>query len=146
MHVVSPAFEQHQEIPKRYTCKGEDLSIPLLFTGIPLGTRSFAIIMDDPDAPRGVFTHWVTWNIPANRTKLEEGERPPNEGKNSYNVIGYRGPCPPPGKPHRYVIRVFALDSMLDLQNGATKEDLEEVMLGHILAEAELIGIFQSKS
>ncbi len=144
MQIISPAFEHYQEIPKRYTCKGENISFPLVFKESPAETISFAIIIDDPDAPRGIFTHWVAWNIPATQPKLEEGEKPPNEGKNSYNVNGYKGPCPPPGKPHRYFVRVFALDSMLDLQDGSTKEDLEEAMIGHIMADAELVGVFQS--
>lgn len=143
MKIVSPEFQQSQPIPTRFTCLGEDRSVPLKFLETPKGTKTFAIIVDDPDAPSGVFTHWVAWNIPAETPTLSEGQPAPQEGKNSFGSVGYRGPCPPPGKPHRYFFKVFALDTVLDLPKGSTKEQLEKAMAGHILAQAELVGTFQ---
>lgn len=143
MKVVSPEFQQLQPIPARFTCLGEDHSVPLQFLETPKGTKTFAIIVDDPDAPSGIFTHWVAWNIPAETTSLSEGQAAPQEGKNSFGSVGYRGPCPPPGKPHRYFFKVFALDTVLDLPKGSTKEQLEKAMKGHTLSQAELVGTFQ---
>ena len=143
MKVISQEFIQHQPIPERFTCKGANVSVPLKFTDVPAGTVSYALIVDDPDAPHGTFTHWIAWNIPASPPEIKEGTPAPREGKNSYNVVGYKGPCPPPGKPHRYFFKVYALDTMLDLEQGADKSLLEEAMQGHILDHAELVGTFQ---
>lgn len=143
MKVVSQQFEQFKPIPEQYTCKGANISVPLSFLEIPKDTVSYAIIVDDPDAPNGVFTHWVAWNIPADTQGILENKPAPREGKNSYNVIGYKGPCPPPGKTHRYFFRVFALDTLLDLPQGSDKAALEKAMEGHILEKAELVGTFQ---
>jgi Raf kinase inhibitor-like YbhB/YbcL family protein len=143
MQITSPAFEQHQEIPKRYTCEGEDVSPPLVFHSSPRGVKSFAILVENHDAPRGTCDHWVAWNIPAESTGLSEGEQDLKEGTNSYGTRGWRGPCPPPGKPHHYSFRVFALDTTLNLPVGASKAELLSAMEGHILAQAELDGTFK---
>src|SRR5271154_1326826 len=111
MQIESPAFAEQQQIPQRYTCDGEDLSPPLQFLDVPKGVASYAIIVDDPDAPRGTFDHWVGWNIGKEAFGLKEGDRTPKEGVNGFGSRGYRGPCPPPGKPHRYFFRLFALDT-----------------------------------
>lgn len=143
MHIDTPAFEHHHTIPKRYTCEGEDISPALHFKDVPAGTVSLALIMDDPDAPRGTFDHWIVFKLPANTKELKEGEKPSFQGTNSYQEQNYRGPCPPPGKAHRYFFKLYALDIDINLPKGASKKALEEAMEGHILAKAELIGLYQ---
>ena len=148
-HLTSSAFENGEKIPVKYTCDGLDLSPPLKWEGYPPETKSFALIVEDPDAPGGTFTHWIIYNIPAEVNKLEEGIEPAEklpsgamQGINDFRKIGYGGPCPPPGKPHRYVFKLYALDSPLDLKPAASKDALLEAMKGHILAEATLMGIY----
>jgi Raf kinase inhibitor-like YbhB/YbcL family protein len=140
--VTSPAFEPNQPIPEKYTCSGEGTNPPLTIEGIPQGTISLALIFDDPDAPSGTFDHWIIWNIPASQNKIAENSTPGMEGLNSDQEQGYAPPCPPPGKPHRYTFRVFALDMELGLGANSTKKDLEKAMKGHVLAEGKLIGLF----
>lgn len=144
MYIESPAFEQNQTIPEIYTAVAENVSPPLIFRDPPAETITFAIIVDDPDAPGGTFVHWVAWNLPGDQHHLPEGEKPPGEGKNDYGNISYGGPRPPRGKPHRYFFKVYALDSKLNLSQGSSKKQLEKAMEGHVLAEAELIGIYQT--
>jgi Raf kinase inhibitor-like YbhB/YbcL family protein len=147
--VKTTAFPAGGPIPKKYTCDGEDLSPALAWTNAPAGTQSFALIADDPDAPVGIFTHWILWNIPPDASGLPEGV-PQQEtvadgarqGKNGFRRIGYGGPCPPPGKPHRYFFKVYALGAKLDLKAGASRGELERAMGGHVLAEAQLMGTF----
>lgn len=143
----SSAFSEGGVIPKQYTCDGADVSPALSWTGAPAGTQSFAMIVDDPDAPVGNWTHWVIWDIPAQTTGLSEGV-PKDEtladgsrqGKNDFKRIGYGGPCPPPGKPHRYFFKMYALGAKLQLDAGASKSELERAMSGHVLAETKLMG------
>jgi Raf kinase inhibitor-like YbhB/YbcL family protein len=145
----SSAFKNGAAIPPRWTCSGLNQSPPLQWTGIPHGSRSLALIVEDPDAPMGTFTHWVAYNISPARSGLPEGvpasETPgyAEEGINGRSELGYTGPCPPPGKPHHYHFRLFALDEELSLKSGATAEQLGAAMKGHILGSTELIGIFQ---
>lgn len=143
MKIQSPAFEHGQAIPRKYACDGEDVSPPLVFTDVPKGTKSLAIVVDDPDAPMGVFDHWIAWNIPPDTRELSEGARIERQGKNDFGEQRYRGPCPPRGAAHRYRFKVYALDAMLDLAEGASKEQLEKVMEGHILAKGELVGTYK---
>jgi Raf kinase inhibitor-like YbhB/YbcL family protein len=143
MEVTSPAFVQEQIIPKKYTCEGENISPPLVFENSPAGTVCFAIIVEDPDAPKGVYDHWIVWNIPGEQKQLPEKAKVPNQGVNHYGELRYRGPCPPPGNPHHYRFKVYALDRLLELSDGATKSQLEAAMKGHILAQGELVGIYQ---
>jgi Raf kinase inhibitor-like YbhB/YbcL family protein len=144
LRILSPAFKQNDPIPKKYSCEGEDISPPLSIKGSPSsGVVSYAIIVDDPDAPMGVFDHWIAWNIAPDKIDFEEGVKVPAEGKNGFGVNKYRGPCPPPGKPHRYFFKVYALDQKIGLLPGSSKEDLIKAMNGHILAQGELIGTFQ---
>lgn len=143
MQIDSPAFEHHSPIPKKYTCEGEDVSPPLTFRDIPAGTKTLALIMDDPDAPNGTFDHWIVWNLTPGQNSLSEGAKVPNQGKNSFRETEYGGPCPPPGKPHRYFFKLYALDTIINLPNGSTKSQLEEAMEGHILARAELVGTYK---
>jgi Raf kinase inhibitor-like YbhB/YbcL family protein len=145
--IASSAFSNGETIPKKFTCDGTDLSPPLSWKERPAATQSFALIADDPDAPVGVWVHWVLYNVPANMTELPEGvekqERLASgatEGRNDFRRIGYGGPCPPPGKPHRYYFKLYALDTKLALKAGATKAELEDAMKGHILGETEIMG------
>lgn len=146
----SPAFQPDQSIPRKYTCDGPDVSVPLRWTDPPPGTKSFALIVDDPDAPRGTWVHWVLYDLPAETRELPEGlpsqETLPNgakQGLNDFRRVGYGGPCPPPGPAHRYVFKLYALDSQTNLKPRATKQQLLDAMKGHILAEAQLIGRYQ---
>ncbi len=143
--LVSPSFEEGENIPTKYTCDGSNVSPPLSWNYSPEDTKSFALIMDDPDAPIGVFTHWVLFNLPENTDKLPEGlpsqatlENGGKHGINGLGQLGYFGPCPPSGPSHTYRFRLYALDLVLNLESGASKEDVLNVMEGHILAEAEL--------
>jgi Raf kinase inhibitor-like YbhB/YbcL family protein len=149
MLLSSPSFENGGVIPPQFTCRGENISPELSWSGAPPGTKSFALIADDPDAPHGIYTHWILYNIPPKRTGLEPdfpslgGASGMTQGRNSFGNTGYGGPCPPVGdKPHRYSFRLFALDTVLDLNKDATKNDLEGAMTGHIVGQAELVGTF----
>lgn len=143
MKIVSSAFKNGQTIPSQYTCMGKNVSPPLAISDVPPGTKSLALIMDDPDAPGGTFDHWVAWNIAADTKNLPEGVKLTNQGMNGFQKKGYGGPCPPPGKPHRYFFKLYALDISVDKTGGIKKSELEEAMKGHILATAELMGLFQ---
>ena len=140
--VTSSAFQSNQRIPVKYTGEGEDINPPLSIDGIPKGTKSLALIMDDPDAPSGTFDHWVVWNIPPSQNKIDENTVPGIQGLNSGQQPGYTGPYPPRGKPHRYVFQIYALDLELKLAPNSTKKDLKKAIDGHILAEGKLIGLF----
>jgi hypothetical protein len=147
--ITSSAFSAGSNIPKQYTCDGPDVSPPLSWKDAPAGTKSFALIVDDPDAPAGTWVHWVLFNLPAGTHDLPEGvEKKENlangalQGRNDFQKIGYNGPCPPPGKPHRYFFRLYALDAALDLKAGASKADVERAMKGHVLGQGELMGKF----
>jgi Raf kinase inhibitor-like YbhB/YbcL family protein len=140
----SSAFEHTQAIPSRHTCDGEDLSPPLRWAHVPAEARSLALLVDDPDAPSGVFTHWVAWGLDPSADGLDEDEAAPSEGRNDFGTGGYRGPCPPAGHGrHRYVFRLYALDRELELGSGAAKSDLEQALEGHVLTIAELVGTYE---
>jgi Raf kinase inhibitor-like YbhB/YbcL family protein len=142
--LYSTAFEQAGPIPRRHSCEGEDLSPPLAWSGVPERTRSLALVVDDPDAPAGTFTHWLGWALPPDVGGLDEGRGAPVEGRNDFGTSGYRGPCPPPGDgPHHYSFRLYALDSDPGLRPGAGKYELEPALEGHTLAVAELIGTYE---
>lgn len=145
--ISSPSFPSGGDIPKKFTCDGVDVSPQLAWTDPPAETKSLAVLVDDPDAPVGNWNHWALWNLPATARGLAEGVSKdanlPNgsqQGKNDFRKTGYNGPCPPPGKPHRYYFKLFALDTKLDLKPGATKREVETAMKGHILAQAERMG------
>jgi Raf kinase inhibitor-like YbhB/YbcL family protein len=144
LEVRSVAFSQNGHIPTRFTCEGEDINPPLEISNIPETTKTLAIIVEDPDAPRGVFDHWLTWNISPNEP-ISENYNPGISGTNSFGKTGYGGPCPPSGS-HRYYFRVYALDTELDLLAGSDKNALLEAMQGHILSEGELMGMYQKKN
>jgi len=136
--VISSAFESNDTIPRKYTCNAENINPPLEFRGIPEKAESLVLIMDDPDAPMKVFTHWIVWNI-VPIAKIDEDSIPGVEGINDFRKIGYGGPCPPSGT-HRYFFRVYALDKQLGLKAGKSRKELESEMIGHIIAEGELMG------
>ncbi len=150
LEVSSPAFGEGKTIPKKYTGSGNDVSPPLKWGKVPAGTKSIAIICDDPDAPKKVWVHWVLFNLPAETKELSEGVEKKKtlssgakQGKNDMKKIGYNGPYPPRGKAHHYHFKVYALDKKLSLKAGATKKKLLAKMKGHILAEGQLIGTFK---
>jgi Raf kinase inhibitor-like YbhB/YbcL family protein len=144
MELRSSAFDQGEPIPIRHSCEGEDVSPPLSWAEAPEGTASLALILDDPDAPVGTFTHWLGWGLDPATGGLREGEAPPVEGRNDFGETGYRGPCPPPGRgPHRYFFRLHALEEELELERGAGKAELEEALIGRSVAVAELMGTYE---
>lgn len=152
IQLTSSAFVEGSVIPSKYTCEGKDISPPLGWNSLPQGTRSLALIGDDPDAPGGVWVHWVVYNISPAVTRLSEGiptqERLPDgakQGVNDFNRIGYGGPCPPPGKSHRYFFKLYTLDIKPSFGGAATKNDLLNAMKGHILAEGQLVGTYERK-
>ena len=147
MNVTSPAFEHAKPIPSKYTCEGDDVSPPLAWTTGPEGTVGYALIMDDPDAPRGTWVHWVAWNIhatslPENVSALESASF--SQGQNSWPKPGYGGPCPPSGT-HRYYFKLYALGRDLDLGPETDKDALTSAMEGHILDQGELMGTYARK-
>lgn len=149
MVLSSPAFGAREEIPEKYTCDGLDVSPPLSWSGYPAETKSFVIIMEDPDAPGGAFTHWIIYNIPVEVVELPEGvpaedrlESGALQGINDFGRVGYGGPCPPPGETHRYFFRIYALDTVLELPPGATREEVLAALEGHIVGEGGLTGLY----
>ncbi len=146
MEIKSSAFKQGEFIPPKYTCDGADVSPPLEWNNAPAGTKSFALICDDPDAPRGSWVHWVIYNIPTGTSMLPENiskDKQPStggmQGTTDFKKIGYGGPCPP-GGTHRYFFKLYALDCAINLSPGATKQQLLDSIKGHVLAESQLMG------
>lgn len=152
MQLTSTAFAEGAAIPVKHTCDAKDVSPPLKWSGVPAGARSLALIVEDPDAPVGTWVHWVVYDLPATASELVE-DVPKSQyvtggakqGLNDFRRLGYGGPCPPPGKPHRYFFKLYALDAVLDLKPGITKADLESAMKNHILAQAQLMGTYRRK-
>ncbi len=148
--ISADGFKEGGTIPDEFTCKGKDISPSLYWEGIPAGAKSISLIMDDPDARGGAFVHWVLYNIPGQTLMLPKGI-PHNQtladgsmqGMTDFGRAGYGGPCPPPGKPHRYYFKVYALDIKLELPPGVSKTQFENAMKGHILASGELMGKYQ---
>ncbi len=144
MKISSPAFENNQFIPVKYTCDGEDINPPLQIENVPQGTKSLVLIVDDPDAPMGVWSHWVLFNINPSVQFIDENSSPEGavEGLNDFKKHSYGGPCPPSGT-HHYYFRLYALDTTLDLSSEASREDVLKAIKDHILGSAELIGLYQ---
>lgn len=147
--LATNAFPKGGEIPRKYTCSGDNVSPALSWSGAPRHTKSFALIVEDPDAPSGTFTHWVVYDLPPGAHELPENVAHTDDlsgggrqGRNDFRRAGYGGPCPPPGKAHRYFFRLYALNSPLKLPAGASRRELESAMRGHVLAQAELMGKF----
>jgi Raf kinase inhibitor-like YbhB/YbcL family protein len=148
--LTSSALKAKETIPKEYTCDGSDMSIPLKWNDVPERTRSFALIADDPDAPRGTWVHWVIYDIPADVRELSAGigheesfRNGSKQGKNDFGKVGYGGPCPPGGPAHRYHFKLYALNEMTGLRPRATKQQLLDAMKGHVLGEAQLTGTYK---
>lgn len=143
MIIDSPAFESNQMIPSKYTCDGENINPPLAISGVSESAKSLVLIFDDPDSPSGTWTHWTLFNIDPKTTIIEENSVPKNttEGLNTFGNIGYGGPCPQKGM-HRYFFKLYALDTMLNLDSSATKENIESAMQGHILQETNMMGTY----
>ncbi|MFA5786709.1 MAG: YbhB/YbcL family Raf kinase inhibitor-like protein [Actinomycetota bacterium] len=151
LDLSSPAFSPGATIPVSHTCDGADRSPALSWSTPPQGTRSLVLIVDDPDAPGGTFVHWLLYSIPPSTTDLKEGmpttpaltePAGAKQGRNGFGRIGYGGPCPPPGKPHRYFFRLYALDNENSLAAGASRAHLDEATAGHVLATGELMGVY----
>ncbi len=149
LELKSPVFEAQATVPVKYTCDGPDVSPPLEWGDPPEGTKGFCLICDDPDAPGGTWVHWVIYDVPADARGLPEDvskeetlDNGAKQGTNDFGRIGYGGPCPPRGGPHRYFFKLYALDTVLDLEPGATKFNLEEAMEGHTIAFAKLVGTY----
>jgi Raf kinase inhibitor-like YbhB/YbcL family protein len=152
MQLTSTAFTEGSPIPAQYSCEGKNVSPPLKWTGAPAEAKTLALIADDPDAPVGTWVHWVLYDLPASTSELPEatpksqftpgGAR---QGLNDFRHLGYGGPCPPPGKPHRYFFKLYALDVQLDLKPGATKKEVEHAMEKHVLAQGQLMGTYQRR-
>jgi Raf kinase inhibitor-like YbhB/YbcL family protein len=150
--LTSSAFRDGEPIPVIHSCDGEDLSPQLAWTGAPVETRTFALICDDPDAPRGTWVHWLISNLGADTVELGQGVPPrpqlpsgARQGLNDGGDLGYAGPCPPPGAPHRYFFRLYSLDTALNLPPGVNRSDLEAAMRGHILARGTIMGTYQRR-
>ena len=143
LEVTSPVFKHNGNIPSKYTCDGENVNPPLNIKGIPEGTKSLVLVVDDPDAPMGTWDHWVVWNIPPTE-KIEENTVPGTEGVNDFRKHSYGGPCPPSGT-HRYFFKVYALDTMLTLSPNSKKKDVERAITGYTLAKGEIIGLYRRR-
>jgi len=150
--ITSPSFAEGQSIPSKYTCDGENISPPLSWDQAPESTKSVTLICDDPDAPAGTWVHWVLYDLPAVTKGLPEAVEPKPElangarqGQNDFKQIGYGGPCPPKGGPHRYYFRLYALDGTLGLKPGATRSEVEGAMKGHILGQGQVMGTYKRK-
>ena len=141
MELTSAAFGEGDRIPERYSCDGDDVSPPLAWTAPPEGAATLALCVDDPDAGRYPFTHWLAWSLPLEGA-LAEGEPAPAEGRNDFGAPGYRGPCPPPGKPHRYVFTLYALDAAPELGPSDRRLSFDKAIDGHVVATAELVGVY----
>ena len=146
MKISSPSFSSGGEIPAKFTCHGGSVSPELEISGTPSGAKSLALIIDDPDAPGGLFTHWLVWNIDPQVNKIAENSPPAGaaQGANDFGKRGYGGPCPPSGT-HRYFFKIFALDRKLDLKSDAKRADLDKAMSGHVVAQGELMARFGKK-
>jgi len=150
MQLTSTAFTEGAPIPAKYTCDDKNLSPPLTWSGIPAGAKALALIVDDPDAPSGTWVHWVLYDLPASVNELAEDvpksqyvAAGAKQGLNDFQHLGYGGPCPPHGKPHRYFFKLYALDAPLDLKPGSTKKEVERAMEKHVLAQAQLMGTYK---
>jgi Raf kinase inhibitor-like YbhB/YbcL family protein len=147
MKIFSNSFKNNEYIPKKFTCEGLDVSPHLQWENVPDGTKSYVLIVDDPDAPVGIWVHWVVYNIPANIKSFTENINFKNtqikQGLNDFGKLNYGGPCPPRGKPHRYFFKIYAVDIPTDFKEGLTKNEIINKISSHIIDEAELIGLFK---
>ena len=147
MKIFSNSFNNNENVPEKFTCNGKNISPHLKWENYPENTRSFALIMDDPDAPAGTWVHWIVYNIPSNINELKESVKlnliNATEGKNSWGNNSYGGPCPPPGNTHRYFFKIYALNIKTNFPEGLTKSELLQRIKSHIISEAHLIGLYK---
>ncbi len=144
MRLSTPAFENNASIPSKFTCRGEGINPALIIEGIPEAAQSLVLIVDDPDAPRGTFVHWVVYDIPVS-SRIEENSIPGIQGLNNSGKLNFCAPCPPSGSQHRYFFKVYALDSLLKVKEGLNKAEIENLMYDHIMDKAEIVGIYKMK-
>ena len=144
LKISSPAFENTGKIPRKYACDGANVNPPLKVENVPSNTKSFALVFDDIDAPRGSYVHWILWNIDPNVTEIKENSVPEGavQGVNDFKRRYYGGPCPP-GRAHKYVFKIYALDTLLNLNPSSTKKDMEKAMQGHIISQSQLMGVYK---
>ncbi|HUL36436.1 MAG TPA: YbhB/YbcL family Raf kinase inhibitor-like protein [Thermodesulfobacteriota bacterium] len=144
LRIWSPAFENAGEIPRKYTCDGVNINPPLRIENVPSNTKSLALVFDDMDAPRGTYVHWILWNVGPDTREIKENSIPERavQGLNDFKKHHYGGPCPP-RRAHKYVFRIYALDTLLDLNPNSTKKDLEKTMENHIISKAQLTGVYK---
>jgi len=141
--LTSSAFEANADIPNKYTCHGEDINPPLVFKNVPAKTKSLALTVSDPDAPAGTWSHWIIYNISPDTTGIIENTNPGTEGLNDFGKYAYGGPCPPDKRPHHYIFRLYALDTILSIKRRPTLHEVKKALQGHVIAKAELTGIYQ---
>ncbi len=141
LNISSPVFNNESNIPEKYTCDGKDVNPPLNIEGVPEGSETLALIVDDPDAPPGTWDHWIVYNISPETTEIKEDSVPGEQALNDFQKNDYGGPCPPSGT-HRYFFKIYALDTNLDLPNNADKEDVLEAMEGHVIEEDKIVGMY----
>lgn len=144
MQITSSAFNTNAFIPKKYTCEGANVNPPLIFSHVPSQAKSLILTVSDPDAPAKTWVHWVIYNIPADVTGISENTNPETQGLNDFGKYSYGGPCPPDQKPHHYIFRLYAIDTLLDI-NEPTLNAIEKAIQGHILAQSQLVGLYQKK-
>jgi len=144
--ISSPVFENNGSIPGKYTCDGENVNPPILIENVPNRTKSLTLIVDDPDAPVGIWVHWVLWNINPETKEIKDNSVPKGaqQGMNDFRKHNYGGPCPPSGT-HRYFFKLYALDTIITLSSNATKADLEKAMKGHIIEQAQIVGLYKRR-
>ena len=148
LSIESTVFANNSPLPMQYTCEGANLSPALVWQNVPTNTQSYVLLVDDPDAPNGLWTHWVLFNIPSDIRQLADATETPRgaiSGQNSWGVTGYRGPCPPNGT-HRYFFKLYALDTKLTLDEMATEQDVKIAMQNHVIEQSELIGLYSKKT
>ncbi len=146
LQLTCVSFPNYGDIPKKYTCEGEDINPPLTWENVPKNAKSLALTVSDPDAPEGTWSHWVVYNISANRTRIIRNSNPGTEGLNDFGKYAYGGPCPVDERPHHYIFRLYALDSFLIINEGPTLSEVEKAIQKHIIAQTEVIGIYQKST
>lgn len=146
LQLTSVAFDNNGDIPKTYTCEGSDTNPPLAFNNIPFNAKSLALTVADPDAPEGTWSHWVIYNMSPNITGITKNTNPTTEGLNDFGKYAYGGPCPPDERPHHYIFRLYALDTFLIINEGPTLTEVEKAIRGHVIAQAELVGMYQKST
>ena len=145
MKITSPAFNDNDFIPVKYTCEGDDINPQLDFEMVPNKAKSLVLIVEDPDAPNGLWTHWILYDIPLDLRTIKENSAPGKQGMNTSNQMSYQGPCPPGKKPHRYFFRLYALDARIEIPKEVTRKQIDPIILKHVIETAEIMGYYSRK-